>query len=112
MHSFGFSLAELMVTVAVLGILLAAAIPIFNTSINNQRIKDCRANRVIITSAINRAAAISGKNKVDIDSADSTVKTILNRFIPGDGLDGLVCSVGSNKTGYTVENGQVVGHAH
>lgn len=108
----GFSLAEMLVVVAILGILLTAAIPLFMNAINNQRIKDCAANVKIINSAINRTAAITGKNKVDIDSATPAVKTILNRFLPGDGLDGLTCSVGGGTQAYSVVDGAIVGHAH
>lgn len=110
--SAGFSLAEMLVVVAILGILLTAAIPLFMNAINNQRIKDCAANVKIINSAINRTAAITGKNKVDIDSATPAVKTILNRFLPGDGLDGLTCSVGGGMQAYSVVDGAIVGHTH
>lgn len=101
----GFSLAELMVTILILGLILSVAVPLFSTSIENQKIKDCDANKKIVQSAINRAAAVTGKDLANITSADC------NRFISG-GISSLVCNAKTNPVHtYTVAGG-ILSPAH
>jgi prepilin-type N-terminal cleavage/methylation domain-containing protein len=41
----GFTLAELLIVVAIIAVLVAVSIPIFNTQIKKARLATCEANR-------------------------------------------------------------------
>lgn len=51
----GFTLVELMVVVAILGILVAVAVPVYNNSTSKAEAKTCAANIRTIESAITQA---------------------------------------------------------
>ena len=44
----GFSLVELMIVVVIMGILVAVAIPIYNSATKNAKVKSCNANMRVI----------------------------------------------------------------
>ena len=48
----GFSLVEILVTVTILGIITAIAVPIFTSALDNQRKQDCANNRQIISAVV------------------------------------------------------------
>jgi prepilin-type N-terminal cleavage/methylation domain-containing protein len=61
----GFTLAELMITVLILGVLVAMAVPIFAASKNNTQQKACYANQRTIEGAVQTYRAASGTSSVE-----------------------------------------------
>ena len=51
----GFTLVELMVVLVVLSVLLAIAVPIFDTSLKRQREEDCRNQCLVIETTVKQA---------------------------------------------------------
>lgn len=103
--SDGFTLIELMVTVAILGILVTAAVAAFDRVNERQRIEACATNLDTINIAISRAAAIYEKPLSQINDAE------VSQFITG-GISALQCEARTNpQHEYHVANG-VVTPAH
>jgi type II secretion system protein G len=68
----GFTLVELMVVVLIIGILVAIAIPVFNSAKRNAQVKACFANQRTIDGALNSYQAQYG-----VFPADATAVTDL-----------------------------------
>jgi type II secretion system protein G len=83
----GFTLVELMVVLLILGILVAIAIPIYNSTQKNAKVKACNANIRTINGAISQCAAENGVEPTEITfenvaATDTTpAKTGLKNFI-------------------------------
>ena len=62
----GFTLVELMVVVAIIGILVAIAVPIYNASQDRARINACKGNLRTINGAISMFIADNGTPPANI----------------------------------------------
>lgn len=67
----GFTLVELMIVVVILGILVAVAVPIFNSVTKNARIKSCKSNQRIIKGNIEQYQS-TGNNGNEVVFANGT----------------------------------------
>ena len=57
----GFTLVELMIVVVIMGILVAVAIPIYNSATKNAKLKSCDANKRVIEENLS-AYIMTGNN--------------------------------------------------
>lgn len=58
-HEDGFTLVELMVVVLIIGVLVAIAIPVFNSASNSARLRTCQSNQRTIEGAAQQYSAIN-----------------------------------------------------
>lgn len=97
----GFTLVELMVVVAIIGVLVAIAVPVYNNSQATAKKNACLSNIRIIEGAIEMYKAEEGSAPADMDALlDGYIKTEPD------------CPLTSVTTGdYTITGGKVV-HTH
>ncbi|MBN2852261.1 MAG: prepilin-type N-terminal cleavage/methylation domain-containing protein [Clostridia bacterium] len=95
----GFTLVELMVVVAILGVLVAIAIPVYNNVTNNAKIAACKASVRTINGAIEVYHAATGSYPTDIATD----------LVPGYLKELPVCPFG---TAYTIVSNSVAYHTH
>lgn len=104
MNKKGFTLVELMIVVVILGILVAVAVPIFNSVTKNARTKSCKSNMRVIKGNLEQyqATGNNGDEVVfatgDTDLAATTPATLMSLF---DGGKFPVCP--TNDAAYTVK---------
>lgn len=103
----GFTMVELAVVVAIMGILLLGAWGLFDRSIQYENLRQCQNNVETINQAIVRSAAIDGRSLAGIDNA------AVNPYITG-GSASLKCSVRKNpQPTYKVVGGKITpAHSH
>ena len=68
----GFTMMEILIVVAVLGILVAVAVPIFDGSLKTQKRNDCRNQKLVIETTVKQAMygmLDNGRRQVEIDIA-------------------------------------------
>ena len=85
----GFSLVELMIVVVIMAILVAVAIPIFNSVTSNAREKTCLDNQRNILSAVSRIFSMSAITGVN------GKKAVIDFYVNEDG-DAVMEEVGSD----------------
>jgi len=97
---FGFSLLELMVTVAVLAITITAALPSFTSTIQNNRLTS-QANQFISALQLARNSAVSRNQRITLcKSSDGSSCTT-----SGDWSQGWIIFIDSNSNA-TVDSGE------
>jgi len=75
----GFTLVELMVVVLIIGILVAIAIPVFNSAKANAQTKACYANERTMEGAYQTYLAASNEATI---GAGTTIATLTNLIVP------------------------------
>ena len=95
----GFTLVELMVVVVILSVLLAIAVPIFDTSLKRQREEDCRNQCLVIETTVKQAMfgmidngkkqtmKVNGKDELRIDFSKPAAVGFKTTFTDKDGAD-------------------------
>lgn len=100
----GFTLVELMVVVAILGILVAVAVPVYNNVTGDAKINACASNIRTIQSALMQAQ-IEGKAPTasDTDAGTAVAKLVADGYLqsapvcPGDKTSKYKVTVDKNK---------------
>ena len=87
--SKGFTLVELMVVLLIIGILVAIAIPIYNATQKNAKMKACQANIRTINGAVSQWAAANNKEPAELADVDDQA-TALNPYLK-DGFNNITC---------------------
>lgn len=82
----GFTLVELLVVVVILSVLVAVAVPVFDTGLKRQKKEDCRNQRLVIETTVKQAMfgmIDNGKKQPQIYFENCTSDT----QYPGDGVE-------------------------
>lgn len=90
----GFTLVELMVVVLIIGILVAVAIPVFNSASRSARQKTCYANIRTVEGAVEQYLAASPDNTV----ANDDWAALMAKIVPGYIRDVPKCPEGGTYT--------------
>jgi prepilin-type N-terminal cleavage/methylation domain-containing protein len=101
----GFTLVELMVVLLIIGILVAIAIPIYNSTQKNAKIKACDANVRTINGAVAQCAAEKGIEPKNVTDAQ------LNDYLK-DGFAGVKCPFTNAAYARNAADGFVAKHDH
>lgn len=94
----GFTLVELMVVVAIIGVLVAIAVPVYNNSQKTAKTNACLANSRIIEGAIEMY-------RIDENEAPTDLADLVPKYIK----ETPVCPFG---TDYVITDGALVAHNH
>ena len=79
----GFTLVELMIVVVIMGILVAVAIPIYNSATKNAKIKSCDANKRVIEENLNSYLMTGGANGAPMTADEVKTEFGTKAFDPG-----------------------------
>ena len=88
----GFTLVELMIVVVIMGILVAVAIPIYNSATKNAKLKSCDANKRVIEENLS-AYIMTGNDGgeftfKDLTDASSTAKGAFKKTTADSSVSG------------------------
>lgn len=81
----GFTIMELMIVIVIIGILIAIAVPAYNSFVEKARSSTCSANRRTIESAAGLYYAEVGSHTSDIADLDDYLDNVASIECPSDG---------------------------
>ena len=101
---YGFTLAEMIITVVLLGILAAISVPIYSRGIERARGREARSQLMLLQAAVNvrqmeQRLAFNGANAsltYDCNNAATTCSTLYNLHLPTQAWDYSVAVAGND----------------